>query len=117
MRKTLEAIPSSQFRRRRDTIKPEMIVRNASKDIKPTVILAKAKEATCSQCIFWSGHTPAGPCGGFTQAVVTGARGTVQDVTVMAGDGFVMNEQFATWAQGPGRNGRKWCATDKQIDV
>jgi len=94
-----------------------MLVRSVSRDVAPTVILAKAQTAICHSCIFWSGHSPAGPCGGFTRAIATGTRGETHDIKVIAGDGFIMDAKFfAKWAQGPGKNGRKKCSTNTPID-
>jgi hypothetical protein len=117
MRKTLEAIPGSHHRGSDNRFKPEMLVRGIPKRTEPKVILAKAKQITCSQCIFSHDYSPSGPCGGFTRASVTRTVGETQDIKLTAGDGYVMNERFATWAQGPGKNARKLCATNKTIDI
>ena len=93
-----------------------MLVRGVSKRVEARTIIPKAKQVTCSQCIFSHAYSPPGPCGGFTTATVDRTAGETQDIKLTA-DGFAMDRDFATWASGPGKNGRKLCATDKKIDV
>jgi hypothetical protein len=117
MSKTLERIPISHYQGSGKRVKPEMIVHDVSRRLEPRVILAKAKEVTCARCIYWSGHSPPGPCGGFTRATVVRRLGDNQDIRVTAGDGYVKDAAYVHWAQEHSEDIIKLCAADKTISV